>query len=236
MLTRIAVVATAEGRWTSRVGEYLNGTLGPGMVRWRERHQPRLPAPATQVVLLSLLLDAERHGGEPETLARAVGYSAMSISRAARAQERSGLIRRPKRGRQRKLILFTDPNTVWDRAQQQLVSPVRARHAGALTDFDDALDAGETALSQRSMLTPPPTRTVAVSAAFWTRHGTRRADGARPDAVGEPGTVTVEVWTYPAQSLSRGSAVDPLSLYLSLHDHNDARVAKARDDLLAVLG
>ncbi len=46
----------------------------------------------------------------------------------------------------------------------------------------------------------------------------------------------VEVWTYPPGSLSRGDAVDSLSLHLSLRDPIDDRVARARDDLLAVLG
>ena len=343
MLSCRLLVATPKEHWTSRVGAYLDATLGPGTVRWRDCPQTRLPAflavafdiacadllgttcafayrrgsdvpppsatakqlghlrttldlpvvlvepripswrrkrlieqrvafvapstqlylpplgidlrdtirsgdsanegdptapfaPATQVVLLSLLLDAERHGGKPEALARAVGYSAMSISRAARALERAGLIHRPKRGRQRNLRLAADRKIVWDRTQPHLASPVRTRHAGALTDFNDALDAGDTALSQRSMLTPPPTRTVAVSAATWSRYDSRQADAPHPDALSEPGTVTVEVWSYPPQSLSRGSAVDPLSLYLSLRDHADERVARARDDLLAVLG
>lgn len=193
-------------------------------------------APATQVVLLSLLLDAQRHDTEPEALAKVVGYSPMSISRAARALERAGLITRRRRGRHRTLLLHGDPRAVWDRAQPQLVSPVRARYVVPITDLTGALDAGETALSQRSMLAPTPTRTVAVSAAVWSRHGIQRATHAHGDAIEEAGTMTVEVWTYPPASLSRGNTVDPLSLYLSLRDHVDDRVAQARASLTAVLG
>ena len=160
----------------------------------------------------------------------------MSISRAARVLERAGLIQRSKDGRRRHLHVHGDPRAVWDRAQSQLRSPVRARSTVPVADLEGALDAGETALSQRTMLAPPPTRTVAVSAGVWSRHGTRHGDRAHLDAIDEPGTMMVEVWTYPPTSLSRGHAVDPLSLYLSLRDHVDDRVEQARDTLTAVLG
>ncbi len=191
--------------------------------------------PATQVILLSLLLDTQRHAGKPEALARAVNYSPMSISRAARALEHAGLIQRAKRGRHHYLLLHGDPRTVWDRAQPQLVTPVRARYAVPTTDLDGTLDAGETALSQHSMLAPPPTRTVAISAAAWAHHGTRLDPRAPRDAIDEPKTMMVEVWTYPPQSLSRSNTVDPLSLHLSLRDHPDERVTHAREDLTTVL-
>jgi hypothetical protein len=192
--------------------------------------------PATQVVLLHLLLEATAHPFEPEAVAQAVGYSPMSISRAARALERARLIQCQKRGRHRTLLLVDHPRTVWDRTRPRLLSPVRARHVVPETTLDGALAAGETALAQRSMLAPPPTRTVTVSAATWSRHGSHLDARAPLDAIGEPGTMLVEVWTYPPESLSHGDAVDPLSLYLSLHDPIDDRVARARDDLLAVLG
>ena len=117
-------------------------------------------APSTQVVLLDLLLDDPGRGREPETIAQRVGFSPMSISRAARALEGANLIERPKHGRSRWLRLRGAPKDAWERAQPWLVSPVRARYAALEQAFTTALDAGETALASQSMLAPPPVRTV----------------------------------------------------------------------------
>ncbi len=192
-------------------------------------------APSTQVVLLGLLLVGPDRGHEPEAIAQRLGYSPMSISRAGRALERVKLIQRPKRGRQRVLRLLGTPKDVWERAQPWLASPVRARYAAPEQAFADALDAGETALANQSMLAPPPLRTVAVSSATWAHLGPHGATPLSAAGLDEPGSVIVEVWTYPPESLSRGTSVDPLSLYLSLRDHDDARVERARESLTAVL-
>lgn len=193
-------------------------------------------APSTQVVLLDLLLDDPGQGREPETIARRVGFSAMSISRAARALEGANLIERPKHGRSRLVRLRGAPKDVWERSLPWLASPVRARFAAPEQAFAAALDAGETALANQSMLAPPPVRTVAASGEAWTKHAASRSAPAHPADVDEPGSVMVEVWTYPPESLSRGPSVDPLSLYLSLREHDDARIERARDTLTKVLG
>ena len=193
-------------------------------------------APATQVVLLDLLLEHPDHGREPEAIANRIGYSPMSISRASRTLERAGLVQRPKHGRHRFLRLLGTAKDVWVRAQPQLVSPVRARYAAPKQAFADALDAGETALASRSMLAPPPMRSVAVSSTAWANYGARHAARVHEAGLDDPASVVVEVWTYPPESLSQGPSVDPLSLYLSLRDHDDARVERARESLTAVLG
>ncbi len=191
--------------------------------------------PSTQVVLLDLLLVGPDQGREPEAIARRLGYSPMSISRAGRALERADLIQRPKRGRQRNLRLIGAPKDVWERAQPWLVSPVRTRYAAPEQAIADALAAGETALANQSMLTPPPARTVAVSSATWANLGAHGATPVSAASLDEPGSIIVEVWTYPPECLSQGPSVDPLSLYLSLRDHDDARIERARESLTALL-
>lgn len=192
-------------------------------------------APSTQVVLLDLLLDDPGRGREPETIAQRVGFSPMSISRAARALEGANLIERPRHGRSRWLRLRGAPKDAWERAQPWLVSPVRARYAAPEQAFATALDAGETALASQSMLAPPPVRTVAVSGEAWTKHPASRSAPPHAADTDEPGSLMVEVWTYPPESLSRGPSVDPLSLYLSLREHDDTRIERARDALTKAL-
>jgi hypothetical protein len=231
---RVAFIAPAAQMYLPPLGIDLREVIRPEYPS--DVDDPREPfAPATQVVLLSLLLEATEGGREPEAVAKAVGYSRMSISRAARALERAGLVDRPQHSRHRRLHLVDTPTSVWDRAQSHLSSPVRARYVVPATDLDGALDAGETALAHRSMLAPPSMRTVAVSATVWAGHGSRLDAQAPFDTIDDPGSMRVEVWTYPPESLSSGRSVDPLSLYLSLRDHRDDRVAQAREALPAVL-
>ena len=46
----------------------------------------------------------------------------------------------------------------------------------------------------------------------------------------------VEVAAYAPESLGHGASVNLLALYLSLWDHDDARIERARESLPAVLG
>jgi len=190
--------------------------------------------PAAQVVLLDLLLARDRHAHDSHAIANRIRYSVMSISRAARTLERAGLIDRPTRGRNKLLSLRGAPREVWANALPHLTSPVRARYAAPPGAFADAPDAGETALARHSLLAAPATRTVAVSGEAWSKQeGRYPALGAAFEP--EPGSVIVEVWTYPPDSLADGPTVDPLSLFLSLGDADDPRIETAREALLEVL-
>ena len=232
---RVAFVAPATQLYLPPLGIDLRDAIRPDhRVAPFDDREPFTPS--TQVVLLHLLLDDPNHGGEPEAIANRVGYSPMSISRAARTLERAELIQRPKQGRRRYLRLRGAPKDVWARAQPQLVSPVRARYIAQKQAFVDALAAGETALANRSMLAPPTPRTVAISSTAWADNAARHTARAHHVGHDEPESVVVEVWTYTPESLSQGTSVDPLSLYLSLRDHDDARIERARESLTAVLG
>ncbi|MFO7590993.1 MAG: hypothetical protein R6X23_08850, partial [Acidimicrobiia bacterium] len=79
------------------------------------------------------------------------------------------------------------------------MSPVRARYATPEQAFADALDAGETALANQSMLAPPPVRSVAVSSAAWASYVARHAAPMHEPGLDDPGSVVVEVWTYPPE-------------------------------------
>ena len=192
--------------------------------------------PSAHVVLPDLLNDHPDRGRAPEGVAGHIGYAPMSISRAARTLERAESIQRPTHGRYRHLQLRGPPKDVWERAQPRLVSPVRARYTAPQQAYVHALDAGETALASHGMLAPPPKRSVAVSSAAWANDAARHESPVHTAGHDEPGFVMVDVWTYPPESLSHGTSVDPLSLNLSLRDHDDARIERARESLTAVLG
>ena len=190
-------------------------------------------SPVTQAVLLHLLLHRSRTDTEMQAAARRTGYSAMSLSRAARDLERMGLVQRIARGRKRLLRLVGRPIEVWNRAVPHLTSPVRAQHVAPRDAFPEAFLAGETALSRQSNLAPPKMTTIAVSGTVWAEFTARHAPASSYD-VDEPGVAMVEVWRYPPESLSDGPTVDPLSLFLSLAG-GDPRVEEAKATLTEVL-
>ena len=100
--------------------------------------------------------------------------------------------------------------------------------ASALSD--KALPAGMSALSQRSLLEDDRLATYAVSKkslpALLDNRVFRQTLGS------EEATFTLEAWNYDPGVLSKHTAVDPLSLYLSLRDSPDERVQQQLETLL----
>jgi hypothetical protein len=201
----------------------------------RHRHveAPGLFKPVTQVVLLYALL---LHGNDvlhAHSAAEALGYSQMSISRAFRELQAAELAVRPSMGRSRPLKLAGGKREIWKRAQPRLVSPVRSRFVTPEGQLPGALEAGVTALARHSMISPPRELTIAVSSEAWRdTHNRSPVEPLSPAALGEPGQMVIEVWTYPPESLSTGPTVDVLSLALSLRDEHDERIEAALEDAL----
>lgn len=188
--------------------------------------------PTTQLILLHALLRVgprELHVGE---LARDLEVSEMSVSRAFKDLQEAELVIREKRGRRHPARLAAEERVVWEKAQPRLVNPVQARYSVPRRHLPGMLDAGLTALSRLSDLAAPTERTVAIGPDAWRE--VRDEIEAKPaaSAFGEPGRMTVEVWSYAPTRLSYGAQVDPLSLYLSLRDEYDERVQLALEQAL----
>jgi hypothetical protein len=81
-------------------------------------------------------------------------------------------------------------------------------------------------------LGPPRTQTLAVAGADWNR--LVREHGLRDVEPGDDGE-DVQTWTYDPAALADRNVVDRLSLYLSVRDHSDERVAQAAEQLLESL-
>ena len=92
------------------------------------------------------------------------------------------------------------------------------------------LAAGETALAHYSMLAEPVTQTVAIAARNWT--GLVEAFELTSAHPADERRFLVETWSYDPASLSDSDLVDRLSLYLSVRDHADERVAQAAEYML----
>ena len=187
--------------------------------------------PAAQAVLIhALLRDAENLG--PTVLAEKLGYSIMAMSRALDELEAAELGRTTANGRERRLRLAGPAREVWEKAQPLLRSPVVKRHMirlgpkAALPGPRTGLDA----LAHYSMLTEPSNIAVALGRENWK--AMQQTDRVETVMMDEPGTTTVEVWSYAPVLFADRGWVDRLSLYLSLRETQDERVQAALDQMI----
>jgi DNA-binding MarR family transcriptional regulator len=190
-------------------------------------------SPTAQVVVLAALLGRAVNGANASALARRFCVSPMSMTRAFDELEAAGLAELRGHGRQRLLALALADRELWEKARPRLRSPVRKRRQIArMPQHHSALWAGETALAEYTMLSPPPRETWAISAKEW------RALSEALQLVGSvfaPLTMVLETWSYDPRVLTDTGTVDPLSLYLSLDDRRDDRVSAAADELLEAM-
>jgi hypothetical protein len=80
------------------------------------------------------------------------------------------------------------------------------------------------------MLAPPACDTQALSREDWQALRQQHQVIEVPDQ--DPDALEIEVWSYSPAQFSDGDLVDPLSLYLSLKDGDDERVAASLEELM----
>jgi DNA-binding transcriptional ArsR family regulator len=187
--------------------------------------------PATQALFIGALLRKEWHGiWQPGDLTSALGYTAMTLTRAIRELAGAGLLTARQQGKGRVLLVNHAPAQAWELAAPYLRTPVRRTEwvDGQLVRHFKAPVAGLSALAVYSMLTEPTQPVHAASATQWK--GAREA-GARHELVPAPRAVQWQIWNYPPRLLHDSKVVDPLSLTLSLKAEMDDRVLQALDEL-----
>ncbi len=223
---------------------FVHAYLPLALIDSRERARPRgnfsdaapeTLAPTTQLLLLHALLTDDAGDLYAQELTRALDVSAMSVSRAFKELEATGLITRPREGRPRPARLTHPKRETWQRAQPLLRSPVRARYLTATSHIPGALEAGLSALGRLSDLAPPREPTVALAQEAWREHEAELQPEPYSDGALEPHHTLVEVWCYDPRVLTQAPHVDVLSLCLSLRETHDERVEAALEQALAAL-
>jgi DNA-binding transcriptional ArsR family regulator len=203
----------------------------------RERFRP--PArealrlrPSGQAALLWTLTMQTRHPNTPSKLAGELGYTPMAMGQALDQLEAAGLADVRRQGRERLFTMAGDPKDTWDKAQPLLASPIKRRHClvKGSRGVADGLMSGLTALATYSSLAEPALPVFAMSAP----QARQLLDSQ--DVIDVPSTdgadFELEVWSYDPRLLSKGPAVDRLSLYLALRDDQDERVQSALEEML----
>ena len=189
-------------------------------------------SPATQAVVLLALTGRITGAVTPKSLARELGYTPMSMTRAVDEIEGAELGQVTRQGRERLLRFAGDTRTLWERARVLMRNPVKIslRVRESVIPKSRRRLAGESALAVHTMLVPPPTPIYATGKAAWRQ---LKAEGVATVPLEAPGICTLQVWHYDPVPFANADCVDVFSLYLSLKDNPDERLERALDDLLA---
>ena len=131
--------------------------------------------------------------------------------------------------------LLAQGGDLWRQVKDRLQSPVRKLRR-VQRGLEDRLAprAGESALAHYTMLAAPRVERRAVAATRWKELAPQLDGGAAFDFAGA--VTELETWSYDPAPLAQGGVVDRLSLYLSVRDDPDERVAQAAEQLLEPFG
>jgi len=194
----------------------------------------QLSAAAQQIVLLQLYQRWDENT-TAQHIADQLAVSKMTVSRAYTELTACGLADTVAIGRQKQLRFMIHDLELWEQAQPYLRDPVKKRLWIDRRGYENyqyrfGIEAGETALSELGMMMTPKHRTVAINAKDWPSLKKLLNIVEQPHDYGD--SVAVELWRYDPTLLSESGTVDPLSLYLSLDDKLDDRLAIEKDELL----
>ncbi len=183
-------------------------------------------SPSTQAVILYAL-----HNGRgpytPSSLARALRYSQMTLSRSFDELEALGIGALGFSGRERVLEFSDGLERLWKSAKEYMSSPVRKtmtiRKPKKRAGWPQA---GLSALAGYSMLDGPDTPVYAVG-----ENELKALEIIGPGA-DERDRCEIEVWKYPPELFAAEGKVDRFSLALSLIENTDARVESAVEEMM----
>lgn len=194
------------------------------------RAQARL-SPSTQVVVLHALLKDSTITYTPSLLADCLGYTRMTMTRALDEIEEAGIGEVETRGKERILRFAGSRHELWESVERLMRSPVKRRLWVSHSVCERwGLQAGLTALSHYSMLTPPSQPVRAVGPQDWGEM--KKSGNATELAAGEPDAFELEIWSYEPRLFAEGGLVDRFSLYLSLRESEDERVEAALEEMM----
>ena len=185
-------------------------------------------SPSAQVLALYFIYNKFPFSKEhisPTALAKKLGYSKMTMTRAVReittvlssqSDENSSEILREQ---------YIGKN-LWEKIKRHMSNPVTKRLYCQISESNPEYlfcAGGLTALSQLTQINPPETPVVVFEKSEWKKFVKHNRVIELPDI--ETGVFEIEIWSYQPGLLTKDNSIDPLSLYLSLENMNDERIA-----------
>jgi hypothetical protein len=221
---RIAFIIEDKQLYLPFIGVYLQtqteheSIVSPGIEKLK---------PSAQMLLFAFILRKNKPMILSE-MTKQLGFSAMSMSRAAEQLAKACLVQKQHDGV--KLILKSDltPRSLYQKAERFLINPVRKTvylHKNMINS--KMFPAGLSALAARSMLSPPE---LAVWGTAQKASEIREAENYLYDADQQ---IKLELWKYDPRKVRGDDQIDALSLAESLKDNLDDRSEMMIDEMLA---
>lgn len=184
---------------------------------------------STQLLFLAYMYNHEKKVYVSD-LSKSLPFSAMTLSRAVKQLEMTDLFLVYKDGVNKVIESKYSHKELFERIQHYLLTPVRQvgyMDQSLVTDY--MVLAGETALSEMSMLNSSRIRTYAVYEKDFD-------NSQLIDELIDPDVqVKVEIWAYDPQLFTHTNIADTLSIVLSLKENKDERIEKIIEDILKPL-
>ena len=182
--------------------------------------------PSAQMLLLHFIYGGTQDLSTSQA-AKDLELTPTSISRASRQLEEMGLLHIRKVGVQRILQSEDSPKTLFQKAGDKLLNPIK-RTVYIPKEYvgTDLPESGYSALAEYSMLNAPNVRCYAAERiSQWKDVMTNSLQNSQVQ-------VAVEMWRYNPRKLSTRDTVDELSLALALREDKDERVEEAIEEML----
>jgi len=181
-------------------------------------------APSAQLLLFLFIYGKN----EPLYLSKAqdrLEFTLMTVSRAAVQLVEAVLLETHKDGVQKVLTSQLTPKELFEKAKPFLLNPVRRKIYINKADLQkDYFLAGESALSEKSMLNMPSIEVYGTSKVPKNTAETQLVDSETQREL--------ELWRYAPTKLSSDNCVDVLSLVVTLQDIRDERVEMCIEEIL----
>lgn len=184
---------------------------------------------STQLLFLAYMYNHEKKVYVSD-LSKSLPFSAMTLSRAVKQLEMTDLFLVYKVGVNKVIESKYSYKELFERIQRYLLTPVRqVGYMDQSLVTDHMILAGESALSEISMLNSSRIKTYAVYEKDFDK--TQLID----ELIDSDVQVKVEIWAYDPQLFTHTNIADTLSIVLSLKENKDERIEKILEDILKPL-
>lgn len=184
---------------------------------------------STQLLFLAYMYNHEKMAYVSD-FSKYLPFTAMTLSRAVKQLEMTDLFLVYKVGVNKVIESKYSYKELFERIQHYLLTPVRqVGYMDQSLVTDHMILAGESALSEISMLNPSRIKTYAVYEKDFDK--TQLID----ELIDPDVQVKVEIWAYDPQLFTHTNIADTLSIVLSLKVNKDERIEKIIEDILKPL-
>ncbi len=185
--------------------------------------------PVTQSLFLYLVYSG-KNGCPKKDAADALGLTRTSISRASEQLVSFGLIREEHVGKEIHMHLIHTGMEAFDIAQRYMINPIQDRaFVEYVPELADCVLSGESALGEKTMLNKPAIPVYAMDKRLYAEKEYHLVD---PKWESSENVCLVELWKYDPKVFAFSNCIDPMSLAMSMKEHEDERIEGAVEEYM----